>query len=271
LPPNAEWLSNRLEKFRTYCLPSVVAQSNQNFRWHLYFCDRAPAECISQVRSLIEPYPNIEIKICDLFTKEVIQENVRNALAPETKWVLTTRLDNDDGWHRDFVKRLQGQLEFKRSEFLNFPRGIILYDNKIFLYKHTSNAFISFLEPRDDFLTVWCGTHLNLGKIAPIRQLVESPTFLQVVHDQTRSNKPRGVRVRRLPAIEGFEAIPELFEMSSPESDLGILWENLTAASVWAARDQAIALARGAARTVVSTGLGGTRVADLLRPLTADY
>jgi hypothetical protein len=265
-----DWLDNRLELFKTFCLPSVVAQSDQNFRWYLYFDEGTPAAYLAKVQELVSPYANMELKICRLFTREMLEDDIRAGLRPETKWVLTTRLDNDDAWHRDFVKTLHRQTTFDRREFLNFPVGLIYYNRNIYLYRHLSNAFISLIEPTEGMLTVWCGAHAFLGKIAPIRQLRPFPAFLQVVHGQTRSNKPRGVRIHRVVALEGFEAIPELFD-SPRDSDLGILWDGLISAPQWALRDRLVAFARGAARRVVAAGFGGTRVARLLRALTVDH
>jgi hypothetical protein len=266
-----DWLENRLELFKTFCLPSVVAQSDQNFRWHIYFDEDAPAEYLARVKALTDPYPIIEIKKCHLFNRELLETNVRASLKSETKWVLTTRLDNDDGWHRDFAKSLHAQVNFERREFLNFPVGLLYYTNKLYLYRHASNAFISFLEPSDSFLTVWCGPHPYLSKVAPVRQLLPFPAFVQVIHGQTRSNKPRGVRIHRMLAVEGFEAIQAFTADPISETDLEIVLGNLTSVAWWAARDRAVSFARVVARKIVGTGIGGARVANLLRRLTVDY
>jgi hypothetical protein len=265
------WLDSRVQLFKTYCLPSVMAQSDADFRWHIYFDQDFPEAYLAPIRALIRPYPNIEIKMCATFTAETVRKAIADELKPETRWVLTTRLDNDDGWNRDFVKNLHAQLTFDRREFLNFPIGLIYYAGNVYLYRHASNAFISFLEPREDFVTVWCGAHAFLSRVAPVRQLEPFPAFVQVIHERTKSNKPRGVRVHRVLALTGFEAIPALSEAASSDTDAGILWHNLTSASTWAARDRAVELVRSAARRVVRTGIGGAVVAKALRPLTVDF
>jgi hypothetical protein len=264
------WLENRLELFKKFCLPSVTAQSIQNFRWLIYFDEDVPANYLAQVRALTSVHKNIEIITCRFFNTELLVSSVRSYLDSNTKWVLTTRLDNDDGWHRDFVKILHTQLQFEQREFLNFPVGVIYYSDRTYLYKHPSNAFISFLERSDNFLTVWCGQHLYLDRVAPVRQLPTFPAFLQAVHSQTQSNKPRGVRVHRILALQGFEAMTQLFEQPSKETDLSILLDNMTSVAKWAARDRAIALIRAMAQKIVNFGSGGARFAKLVRPPTRD-
>jgi hypothetical protein len=52
---------------------------------------------------------------------------------------------------------------------------------------------------------------------------------------------------------------------------LEIVLGNLTSVAWWAARDRAVSFARVVARKIVGTGIGGARVANLLRRLTVDY
>lgn len=39
-----EWLAYRLNLFETYCLPSVVAQTEQNFKWIILVDKETPKE-----------------------------------------------------------------------------------------------------------------------------------------------------------------------------------------------------------------------------------
>ncbi len=244
--PNLKWLSDRFEIFRTFCLPSVVGQSVLDFVWLLYFDVHTPDAELNHVRALIQAYPNIKIVICESFDDESRARAIRDELSPDTQWLLTTRLDNDDGWHRDFIKTLHASLRFEKREFLNFPVGVLYFDHKTFLYRHLSNAFISLLEPVQGFRTAWCAPHTQLDRIAPIRQLAPLPAFVQVVHPGTRSNKPRGVRVHRLLALAGFESVPGLWAGHEPgaESDWDIILYNITIVPIRVLRDGLRDLAR---------------------------
>jgi hypothetical protein len=243
---NQSWLESRFEIFKAFCLPSVVGQSVTNFTWLLYFDVHTPQAYLDRVQGLIQDYPNIKIVLCEHFNDESRARAVHAELKTDTRWLLTTRLDNDDGWHRDFVKALQSELRFEKREFLNFPVGILYYSDKTLLYRHSSNAFISLLEPAEGFLTVWCGQHTELDRVAPIRQLPAFPAFMQVVHPGTRSNKPRGMRVHRLLALAGFEAMRGVW--ASPgedrESDRAIALYNVTLFPLRSLRDSALTLVR---------------------------
>jgi hypothetical protein len=246
LSPDHNWLDDRLQKFQTYCFPSVIAQSVQNFIWLIYFDVNTPIDYLDKIRAMVGSRNNIRIVVCTSFDAESRTKSILEAMNPRTKWLLTTRLDTDDGWNRDFVSVLQSNLRFNSRHFLNFPVGILLYDDKTFLYRHRSNAFISLLEPTDEFLTVYCEQHVYAERIAPISQLPEFPAFLQVIHRNNRSNKPRGVRVPRLLARVGFESIFGPAARVCEENEWSIVAYNIRVPLMWLLRDRAVTAVRGA-------------------------
>src|SRR5579859_6150981 len=99
LAANSNWLEERFELFRSYCFPSVINQSVKNFTWLLYFDVNTPTDYLDRVRGLIADHDNIKMVLCTDFNDATREEAVRSELRPTTKWLLTTRLDNDDGWH----------------------------------------------------------------------------------------------------------------------------------------------------------------------------
>jgi len=240
---DAEWFERRYELFKTYCLPSVLGQSEQEFIWIVYFDESAPYESVKQVKELLSAYPHFHVRTLSAFKSSVIRDDLAN-FTHGFEYLLTTRLDNDDGLHREFIKRLHDAIRPGGREFLNFPVGLIACGERIYLYRHRSNAFISFFEPVEGALTVFCAPHEQLCYWAPIRQLEAWPSFLQVVHGTNLSNKPRGIRVHRTLALTGFEAIPNLFSFPMDESDAGITFENATMGLIWALRDRVLNVAK---------------------------
>jgi len=241
------WLDHRLRLFEDYCLPTVISQSDQNFEWFIYFDESTPTEYLERIKSLTAQYKKISIKSCTLWEPGAIAKDIVAILPDGTKWIITTRLDNDDGLHRDFVSTLHSAVR-ERREFLNFPRGIILYSGKCFMYKHLSNAFLSLVEPAESPRTACSVAHEQAAEVAPVRQLPEAPAFLQVVHGKNVSNKPRGTRIYARQALMGFEAIPVLQGLAKAETPLGIMFENATTVMLWKTRDFLISLAKSIRR-----------------------
>jgi hypothetical protein len=231
-----DWLNDRFILFTSYCLPSVTAQTEQNFLWLIYIDAAVPAAYLERLQAAINPYANIKLKLCDFFSSENIVDDLQRELGA-TEWLLTTRLDNDDGLSADFVSRLQASVHLGTREFLDFPNGILYYQSKTYLYHHESNAFISLFEPMKGASTVWCGAHEHLGSVATIRQIDPWPAFVQVVHGKNVSNKPRGVRVHKIFGLRGFEAIPAFVGVSLDENNAQVLFDGVVSGILWRLRD----------------------------------
>jgi hypothetical protein len=245
-------LEYRLKLFNSYCLPSIIGQSCQDFKWLIYFDALAPGDFIERMRDLAAPWANIEVLARNEWyvpgrvspwkdgppKKSEIINDIVDRVAGQTDWVLTTRFDSDDGLHRDFVKRLHEAVNDPVQEFLNFPNGILFHNGKSYLYRHLSNAFISLLEPVGTIKTVLCAPHMRVNEVGPVRQLSPAPAFLQVVHAANISNKPRGYRVQKILALQGFEGVRTLFAAPLEESNAEIWLSNAFWGSVWFARDR---------------------------------
>ena len=245
------WLENRLELFKAYCLPSIIAQSCQDFDWLIYFDAETPANFIEKIERIVSIRNNIEI--CTVKTwgvptyvvgakattseKTEVLSDIIERIPAEVEWVLTTRLNPDDALHKDFVKNLHGSIVAPTEEVLNFPNGIILGDDRTYLYNHTSNAFISLFEPVAAIRTVLCAPHLYLNEVAPVRQLSPAPAFLQVVHGANDLNKVRGFRAPKILALQGFEAIGNFNELMVVESIYALLLNNVVFGLFWHVRD----------------------------------
>ncbi len=238
-----QWLETRFRLFADYCLPSVVTQTDQNFEWFIYFDDLTPPESLRRAKDLTAGYPNISIRTCASWNTPTLTKDVNAAVASGNSWVMTTRLDNDDGLHRRFIEMLHAKSR-ESEEYLNFATGLILYDGKCFIYRHSSNAFLTLVEPVDRLRTVWSIAHERAAELAPVRQITGLYGFLQVVHGSNVSNKPRGKRTFALDALQGFEGIPTLGHAIEKESGLAIAWTNATTVAAWKARDVLIALAK---------------------------
>ena len=121
------WLESRFELFERYCLPSVRAQSNQNFVWYIYFDSKTPSHFLERARMSFEQQNNILIKLCNVYTLDTLRFDLMIDLGDACDWLLTTRLDNDDGLHKDFVSHLHREVCFGRREALNFPIGLVFH------------------------------------------------------------------------------------------------------------------------------------------------
>jgi hypothetical protein len=113
----------RLEIFKTFCLPTIVGQSSQDFVW-IIRTDPMLNETIKRpLLELLEPYPHF-ILVASNSNPEGFRSNIVD-ISPETVWsgsyelvqeyheaaqsrvLLESRLDADDGVHYEFVEYIQ--------------------------------------------------------------------------------------------------------------------------------------------------------------------
>jgi hypothetical protein len=247
---NPQWLERRFELFERYCLPSMLNQSRGDFHWLIFFDHETPEPFASRARALARSEGP---RITPVFTGPLQNDGfgaiIAERLPATPDWLLTTRLDNDDGLHRDFVAAVQDAQRFARAEVLNCPTGVILSGSRAYRQRHLSNAFISLSEPFEARRTVLSITfHPYASDFYPVRQVRGGPLWLQVIHDGNVSNRVRGRRVRLASVADGFPPLESLAKLSEPEPLGAILMENLTVSAARTARDLAFAGARRGAK-----------------------
>ena len=240
------WLAGRFELFERYCLPTLAAQTVRDFRWIVYFDEETPEPFRARIEACrrvadFHPY------FTPMFPGEHWPVSVNAVLGQGRRppWLLSTRLDNDDGLAVDFVARLQAAVSSAppRQGSFNVTNGYVFDGRRTYALAHPSNAFASLVEPRDAARTVSDVQHMHLAEAGPITQIGGPGGWLQVVHGGNVSNKIRGRRVPpaglagRFPAALGLGA-------ADGGSGVGIAAENLLLAPLRDARDRAAGLLR---------------------------
>jgi Putative rhamnosyl transferase len=219
-------MEERFELFERYCLPSVLNQSDQNFTWMIYFDHSTREDYLERARRGVAGRSNCVVKLCSLFGSETHQADLAADLDPSRNWLVTTRLDNDDGLQRDFVKKLHDEVRVGMEEALDFPWGIVLANGVPYLSRQKCNAFISLSESMAGMKTVTYVRHKEMSRRYRVRTVSNDPAWLQSVHGSNVGNKVRGWRIRRTEIPAGFEVGPAL--PIDDKSVAGVLLENVT-------------------------------------------
>lgn len=184
------WLEHRIKLFSTFCYPSLRYQSCQDFTWLVLFDSHTP-EVFKDIIRQYAKWSNFIPVYVDAY--EMPRHAISTLLSPSVRYVITTRIDNDDALAKDYIENVQKQFSGQSFQFVNFTRGYIWNDGLIYIDEQPSNPFISLIEKRDDFKTVWCIDHTRLKEIGEIREVFSEPSWIQVVHGKNVSNRSRGV------------------------------------------------------------------------------
>jgi hypothetical protein len=188
------WIASRIPLFEQVCLPSILGQSTDAFRWLILYDARTPrpfvAELSRHASSRIEFIP---VEQGTGFRNAALA-SVQMRLAAATTHVITSRLDNDDALCATFMADVQAEFRGGTTEFLNPPIGFVWNEGRLYRRRYLSSPFLSAIEPRDTMRTVWQVAHGLAASVAPLRQYGDRPSWLQVIHDNNLLNVVRGRR-----------------------------------------------------------------------------
>ncbi|XHX77229.1 MAG: glycosyltransferase [Stenomitos frigidus ULC029] len=207
------WLENRFNLFDQYCFPSVRNQSNQDFKWLVFFDVDTPENFKQKISAYASVWSNfVPVYLsCPLpygeFPDEV-RDVVRNLIPTDCEYLITTWLDNDDAIHKDYVQVIQDNFNHQESETINFIFGYQLASSKLYLDFEFANHFISLIEKYkpDSFHTCLCRPHKKLYEVCTsAKKVLCKPLWLEVVHGSNYMNVyRRGFRVPTGTILDNF-------------------------------------------------------------------
>ncbi len=228
-----EWLLERQKLFEKFTLPTVQAQTSKDFEWILVSDSRTPDE----FKKVLDSYPatvfyfdfenydwespkwsghgtkgHIMQRSIDL---EYIAKPLREYIGEQdTDYVITSRLDNDDGVAIDHIAKIQRHASKNwngKRFWLNLQRGLKYNHGDVFPVGSIHSPFISFVEPPKDLLTTYQVTHTEAYKTGhPVIQVRSGqPTWLQVIHGSNLLN-----RLKRQKGKAPFSTVAERFKIN---------------------------------------------------------
>ena len=207
VPAQEEWLRYRLGFFVDACWASVRSQQGADFTWLVLFDDRCPDDFRQDVEELAKgvftPIWTHEAFSPTLFSRVIADQST----AP---WVLTTRLDSDDGIARDFMASAQREFAHQDKLFVDFPRGVqIDRSGGVYLYDQLSSPFLTLIEKRDSSggwpQTVYAARHARARLEGALREVNAPPMWAQVIHGTNLLNITVGSRISPRVVNERFD------------------------------------------------------------------
>ncbi len=195
---STKWLEERFDLFSNYCLPSVENQSNSNFYWCVFFDRETPVKFRNKIDAISERMDNFvpffieNLEALNSTCIEFIESKIDNA----TNYIITTRLDNDDIIHKDFIDVIQNHyplsenlvIDLQRGYQINMERG----GNEIRKIHFPFNQFISFVERRDTQIkTVMNKQHQEWKRHENVFRYVDRELWIELIHSSNKWNDVR--------------------------------------------------------------------------------
>ncbi|WP_019502667.1 glycosyltransferase [Pseudanabaena sp. PCC 6802] len=226
------WLNRRFELFDKFCFPSVRSQSNQNFKWLVFFDIDTPEPFKQKISEYVQTWGNFVPVYLDCplpygeFPDEV-RKVVSQYIPADCEYLITTWLDNDDAIHKDYVQMIQDNFDCQDGETLNFFFGYQLAEGRLYFDFELANHFISLIEKYnpESFNTCLCRPHKELYRVCKsAKKIFCKPVWVEVVHNSNYMNVYRkGFRVPPGDILDEFSikvekkndrAIPFLLEQA---------------------------------------------------------
>ena len=191
-----DWMEERMWFFENFCFPTILAQTNQNFEWLLYFDISTPEKFKTRISDLIQNQLNFKVFYIDgmpQFYDEL--KKYISAIPNKKPYLITSRIDNDDSVHKDFINEIQ--LEFKQQDYLvlDIIKGYSLQIRPTVMLgkkEHIFNPFMSLIEKNDDPKTIWYYHHNMWKKETRIKQVNHKRLWIAVIHEKNKVNNFNG-------------------------------------------------------------------------------
>ncbi|MBL6449293.1 hypothetical protein JMN32_23485 [Fulvivirga sp. 29W222] len=209
------WTSKRMQLFESICLPSIQHQSVQGFKWLIYLDCDTNDEIRNRMVHIQSANPFIfpkYIEGMDVFIDSV-REDIGELLQPRTKYLITTRIDNDDAFHQQAIANIQSGFNGQKLEVINLLEGVQwdLNEDNFYYAFNESNPFVSLIEQLNENVplkSVFYKEHRHYAEKPDenftMKQFCGEPMWLQVIHNSNISNEIDGHPILKDGVLELF-------------------------------------------------------------------
>jgi hypothetical protein len=213
------WMTHRLRLFADFCVPTVRQQTTREFTWIICLDTATPDVTLDAIRHLVAGVPRAEFLLAP--SHDVMMQRLRERLdADEADFIMTSRLDNDDGLGPDYISIVQSHFEPVDKRLINLLGGL-LYDapNRVLTRLRLSrfNHFTSLVERNmhdGRVLTVIGFPHTRPPADVTVVDVPARYGWLKIVHARNVSSRTKGLPLITYPADAGYAVDKRLLPVS---------------------------------------------------------
>lgn len=191
---DTKYLTERFRLFEKYTVPSVKAQTTDNFIWIICFDSKTPTIFKNQISALHEQHKHF----IPLFINENddLNEEIKEIICSyEGEISITSRIDNDDAIAISYIEEIQkiAKEQYSEKYAVIFNDGF-QYNEKdciVSRYHFPKNHFSSLIEIASEPSNIIIDFgHMNIDDYLPIRDInTPNPMWLEVIHSNNVSNR----------------------------------------------------------------------------------
>lgn len=203
-----EWMEHRLKIFDSVCLPSIQAQTSQDFTWLVAFDQATPNSLREKIRAYQLSYPNFVPVFGQWQEKKgalwglFFNPFIASLVGGDIDYLITTRVDNDDALNVRYIETIQEMFCGQKFSIINFPSGYCYHFGTVYSYKHYRSPFLTLIEKIDRsgdapaFHSVMSKMHTDFDDYSHGGKYFDfEPMWLQYIHARNVSNTVFGVKI----------------------------------------------------------------------------
>ncbi|MDT0687444.1 glycosyltransferase [Autumnicola psychrophila] len=189
-----EWLSQRYKIFMDYCVPSVINQTNRNFTWLIFFDIHTPQDFKNSINNFASDTKAFQPLYIDGVKnlQSALKNHIIGSIDEWDSSVITSRLDNDDALHKDFIDTIQNLAQGQKRVIIDVIRGYQMNTGKqpFEIRKHFKyyNPFISLVESVENLKGVYSRDHYKWSSEKNIIAYRGERLWLEIVHERNMIN-----------------------------------------------------------------------------------
>jgi hypothetical protein len=194
-----EWMKERKKLFEKYCLPSVLNQSSNNFKWIICISPNTRKKNLAYFDDLKQKVDGVKyLKVGSMYeVKKVVGKLILKNTEKGT-YVSTTRLDTDDVICRDIISTIETVFNFQNRQPISWAKGyqLLIKKNILRVVDYPRGPFKSLIEKNDGSIeTVHGKEHMRWDEQ---KELYGKPYWCQVIHESNVSGHTvNGLPVRK--------------------------------------------------------------------------
>ena len=145
-----------------------------------------------------------------IITPQFISDCIHKHSEKETDYFITTRIDNDDAFHKDFIKIIQNEVKKENKPLLlDYINGYRYVLEKKFVTKmsYINGHFTTLIEANKESLqSVIYWDHNQAHKFVPVKHLDIEPMYIELIHATNVINNEKNISLHELLyAVKNFK------------------------------------------------------------------
>ncbi len=196
------WLPKRYALMEKYVVPAVRSQTCKNFEWLIIVNPDFPGIDLNRLNQ----YGKV-LSVPMYWDETMVLRPYLQPYIGDFDWLITSRLDSDDGISRTFIEGIQRNFVEKEAWY-TYPRGFIVKDGLAYERYYPSSPFVSYGESAGIASTVYNRSHIYAGELSSeedgfrLINLGEEFSWMQIDHGGNVKNNVSRLQARGRCSLE---------------------------------------------------------------------